>query len=737
MGKIVNLKTAQSVAEKFLESIKKPSPETFPEISAVKTRSVKPEKKKMKLNLVHQALSLTEFSAKSKSQPKMRAEKTTVKKDEKPCFYIFNSDDKKFVIVSAEENFTPVIGYSDSGNFDSSNIPPAMEAYLENTRLAILKARNRKASAKKIAAKWKELKSTKKANNKLKDDSGDGSAGNKAGTPLIAPLIKTRWAQSLPYNKFCPPGCPTGCVATAMAQIMNYYGFPDTGKGSHTSSKKENGVKPSANFQQTRYRWDLMTRQPSDSDPEEEVNAVAVLMRHCGISVDMEYTSNGSFANMKDAKNSLKKHFRYSKNIAGPQKSISIKTAKDELRRSRPIFSSGFSKKKDNNGKPKKVGHAFICDGYDSNDYFHFNWGWGGFADGYFLLANPNSYEKNKAIVYKVEPGASWHIINVSDNYGINNAHRPVIYPYGNVPVVKGYTRTFTIDKNNIGGNYLFESVTINGAAWSISFSGNKAKFTASASNNLVRIVVQLRQKKNFAANDIVYSPIAVDYKNAEIAAGSSGDKIIIAETVKDAGDTEYNVIGIGKNAFLNQKRLISIKTGGRVKYIGKSAFEGCLKLKYINMNVSRIEERAFAGCSSLKRIISYSPVPPSCTKNAFQGLYKTLNGRTSLSHIKLYVYDIYAEKYRKADIWKDFTIVPIRKERTRYYLATFLDRNGEHEVHKASCKEKSDKSYNLIDLGIFNYSIDAIRKADEEAARRKYSRVDGCYYCCYEEHSM
>ena len=180
MGKIVNLKTARSVAEKFLESVKKPSPETVPEVSAVKTRSVKLKKKKMKLNLVHQALSLTEFVAKNKAQPKTAPR---MKKAEKPCFYIFNSDDKKFVIVSAEENFTPIIGYSDSGFFDSSNIPPAMAAYLENTRLAILKARKRKSSAKKTAAKWKELKSTKQANKKLKDDTGDASAGNKAGTP--------------------------------------------------------------------------------------------------------------------------------------------------------------------------------------------------------------------------------------------------------------------------------------------------------------------------------------------------------------------------------------------------------------------------------------------------------------------------------------------------------------------------------------------------------------------------
>ena len=710
MGKIVNKATAEKVGKNFLESVKPVRPD-------LKQRALKSDVQVKKLELVHQGSSLRKFAKRSKTQA--RAKLLTLQKDEDPCFYVFNSSGKEFVIVAADESMEPIIGYSDESNFDETNMPPAMVDYLEDMRLKILQIRKNKAGAsKKVTSRWGEFKKGNKNKNEETKDS-DGSPGGGSGSGAsssVKPLVKTKWHQWPLYNNLCPAGCPTGCVATAMAQVMNYNGFPNTGTGSHTSSEAENGVRPTANFGETTYRWDLMPQRLTSDSTTEEIDAVATLMRHCGISVNMNYAPGGSGAATADVKDALKDHFKYDSNIKiydnTPNSSNWTNLLKTEISNKMPVVYRG--------GSPNG-GHAFVCDGYDNNGLFHFNWGWNGSSDGYFLLTDLLGFTQGNFFIYNIKPNETRYFMNVSTSHNTDDEPNPIIFPYGDVSAVKGYTKTFVISESD---NYTFEHVTVNGVIKNTTPYGSKKKIAVAAAAN-VKIVAQLRHKKDFESNGIMYHPLSPDYKKVQVMPPSvaySGN-IVIPDSIKDTGQAMYDAIGIKDNAFYNQKQLLSIRLGEGVKDIGKSAFSGCAKLKFVSINASNIGDSAFEGCTCIKKITSYSAQPPSCGKDVFKGL--------SLKNIKLYVYENCVSAYRSANVWKDFYIVPMSKQSMTYYVATRTDTNGEHEVHKSYCTHKSPAPWRLIDLGKFNNTGKAVL-----AALEHYGKTDGCYYCCREEHT-
>lgn len=296
-------------------------------------------------------------------------------------FYVFNVSTCGFIIVSADDCVMPVLGYSNQSNFDPNNIPPALHEILDQYTLGIEYAIKNKISANQdIAIKWNNLKNAK-------------TDYQKASKQSVSPLIQTTWSQNgnqcVLYNNLCPydssanKHCYTGCVATAMAQILKYWEYPTCGLDSHSYIHPKYGVL-SADFKNTTYRYDLMPNALTCSSSEEEVNAVALLMYHCGVSIDMDYSVNGSGASTFSVKNSLRKYFSYL-NIQHLDKyyyndSDWVVILKKELNAKRPILYRGSG----------AGSHAFICDGYDENDYFHFNWGWGGDYDGYFAVTALN-----------------------------------------------------------------------------------------------------------------------------------------------------------------------------------------------------------------------------------------------------------------------------------------------------------------------------------------------------------
>lgn len=324
------------------------------------------------------------------------ANKSSNASNENSLYYIFNSGTNNgFIIIAGDDNSTPVLGFTLSGNFDKNNLPPNFRKWIEGYKkeLNYIIDNNIKATTE-IENEWTSLKNSP---NRI-----------TAKAASVDPLLATTWNQGAFYNALCPGGSVTGCVATAMAQIMNFWEYPKTGVGFHSYNEDDFGTL-SANFGSTTYDWASMPNNVTSSN-----NAVATLMYHCGVSVDMNYSpqSSGAAGAVKVAP-AFKDYFSYpSSTLVADRNDYTeaewVQLLKTELDAGRPMYYEGIG---------TGGGHAFVCDGYDNNDFFHFNWGWGGQADGYFIVSalNPGStgtgggsggYNSNQKIVKGIEPPA-------------------------------------------------------------------------------------------------------------------------------------------------------------------------------------------------------------------------------------------------------------------------------------------------------------------------------------------
>lgn len=289
-----------------------------------------------------------------------------------PLIYVFSvSDDQGFILVSGDDVAWPVLGYSTQGYYSTNDLPDNFRKWIQGYQRQIAEAIENQTIATALTAnQWKLL-----INNQMDPGSRQGNAVN--------PLLSTTWDQSPYYNALCPGGSVTGCVATAMAQVMKYWNHPAQGTGMHSYNHPTYGTL-SANFGSTTYNWSSMPNSVSSSN-----NAVATLMYHCGVAVDMNYSpqSSGAWVVEDDdpicAESALKNYFGYTSALHGEKRDNGYSTAqwinliKGELDGQRPVLYAGFG---------SGGGHAFVCDGYNSSDYFHFNWGWSGYYDGYFSI---------------------------------------------------------------------------------------------------------------------------------------------------------------------------------------------------------------------------------------------------------------------------------------------------------------------------------------------------------------
>lgn len=293
-------------------------------------------------------------------------------------YYIINDENNKaFVIVSGDDAAYPIIGYSKESSFRlkdlGSNVQKWFEGYKKELRYII---QSKLPATNEIINEWNDLL--------------NGPTRSMLQGEIVSPLLKTKWNQLPYYNNLCPydfnesKRSVTGCVATAMAQIMKYWNHPVKGVGSHSYVHAKYGTL-SANYGITNYNWANMPNQLTASN-----NDVATLMYHCGISVNMDYSPSGSGAWVISETSQIdncseyafKQYFDYSLSSVGRQRSkysesTWIQMLKDELDNQRPIMYEGHG---------SGGGHAFVCDGYDAGNYFHFNWGWGGVYDGYFKI---------------------------------------------------------------------------------------------------------------------------------------------------------------------------------------------------------------------------------------------------------------------------------------------------------------------------------------------------------------
>lgn len=275
-------------------------------------------------------------------------------------YYAFNLE-QGYVIVSGDDEMTELVGYAENGFFDAENVPPQMQLWLDGYAEYVAAVQSGKAKARKI----------------LLSDSP---------SVVVEPLVTTKWNQDAPFNNFAPEytddnnntqRCATGCAATAMAQIMKFHNWPEQGVG-HYSYEHQSFGTISSIFSEHVYDWtNMIDRYNNGEYSSEQADAVALLMKDCGVSLNMNYgpVSGASIYSYYPA---FKNYFRYTSrtvNRSGCETAEFTKIITDELQEGRPIIYCGTG---------EDGGHAFVVDGYDTNYFLHVNWGWGGYSDGYF-----------------------------------------------------------------------------------------------------------------------------------------------------------------------------------------------------------------------------------------------------------------------------------------------------------------------------------------------------------------
>ncbi|MBO4849423.1 MAG: C10 family peptidase [Prevotella sp.] len=282
--------------------------------------------------------------------------------DQEPRLYVCNmGDNEGFVILSGDDRTVPVLAYSDTGSFDADNMPPNMQWWMDYYEEAV--------------AQVADMQLT-------------NQAPTARPTDVISPLITTKWDQMDPYNQQCPrvngslP--PTGCVATALAQLMYYHKWPaDSTKaidGYTTYSYKVEVEK----LQPTAFKWDDMLRSYGRNATQKQKDAVAELMRYCGQLVQMDYTPASSGASTSFLGWVLPQYFNYPNTIHEVSRDgYSIEQwdsiLVNELKNKRPVLYTGYTMAYE--------GHAFLCDGYDGKGFYHINWGWSGNGDAHYRIS--------------------------------------------------------------------------------------------------------------------------------------------------------------------------------------------------------------------------------------------------------------------------------------------------------------------------------------------------------------
>ena len=297
-------------------------------------------------------------------------------------YYVFNTvGDHGFVIVSGDDRTTDILGYSDNGKFDPNNVPANMKVWLENYAL-------------QIAAL---------------DEMGIKSSPANAPRPTrnsISPLITSHWDQAGPYWNHCPEFMDvteegdtvgelayTGCVATSMAQIMNYYKLPLMCSKLIPSYlvtfywQEEYGVFETDPLDPIFFDWDNMRDNYTGAETEAEKDAVAWLMLYAGCAAQMQYGVNASSTSDPYIPTALNEYFNYDAKLvyrSDYEQAEWEDMIYNELVEGRPMIYNGRA--------GTGGGHSFVCDGYAYGDLFHINWGWGGLGDGYFVLSVLNPY---------------------------------------------------------------------------------------------------------------------------------------------------------------------------------------------------------------------------------------------------------------------------------------------------------------------------------------------------------
>lgn len=538
-------------------------------------------------------------------------------------FYIFNREGGGFVIVSADTRTAkPVLGYSDQGTFDAGNIPPALQDILRGYQEQIDYVRDNTDPVDTVSEKHPPV-----------------------GTVIVEPMIKTTWNQDSPYNELCPMYYDrktiAGCVSVAMAQIMNYWKWPKRGSGSHRNIDADSLY---VDFSKSVYDWDNMAVSLSADTPQVKLNAVQKLIYDCGIASDVMYKNNGTY--IEFVPRALMSYFDYSSQIRLIKRSeldsVWDDMIRQELDASRPVFIGGG-------------GHAYICDGYDSENYFHYNLGWGGYNDGFFLS---NAIKKEKG--YASYSSNQKALLGIYPDYDDECRDGRAFCRLNDDGQAELYALLWSKDTVDI---VIPDSAIINGHMYPIISIPEKAFdygiFSICGSLTLPQTLESIGMFAFNHANNIQALHIPASVKNIEAAAFSTchgikavtidesnpyyyspqGSNVIIersngrlVQTFNNSVVPSQGIFIIGENAFYELDSITSVRLPETVTTIEDDAFAYSANLKeiYLGPQLKTIGRRVFEYCNSLKDVYCYSETPPSIYLSTFTSDTITVHVKSS-----------------------------------------------------------------------------------------------------------
>ena len=539
-----------------------------------------------------------------------------------PTYYVFNRGQQEgFIIVSGDDRAEEVLGYCDQGEFDYAQLPLNMRSWLEHYA--------------------RQIESLRQA---------DTKAPRRVAThPAISQLMTCTWNQNYPYNMNCPNyfgqgTSVTGCVATAMAQIMYYQRSKSTDRtlaaipayDTSTEHPTYGHLHVDGIPEGSPIDWDHMRDSYSSSSATER-EAVANLMLYCGVSVEMDYTNSSSGAYSYMVAEALKKYFGYGSSVQYTMQSYYSNDAWDELlynelAQRRAFYLSGAN---------AEVGHAFVCDGYDGDRHYHINWGWGGQSDGYFLLTN-------------LTPGSQG--IGGSDD-GYNNGVEAIIgiEPENFTDMAIRFTDA-TVKKLCV-------------AQWDADGDGNLSYGEAAAVTTLgetfkgASTIKSFNELRNFTAltslgDDAFNGCRAMTTLTLPDGITSLGDRALngcraLKQLVLPSG-----VNHLGDSALTDCRALTELTLPEGITSLGTGTLEGCLGLTELELpeGLTRLGNRALAKCTKLQTLQVHASTPAAIEMGTevFDGM--------KLTTATLIVQQGGKKLFAEADQWKEFATIKERR---------------------------------------------------------------------------
>lgn len=509
---------------------------------------------------------------------------------ENELYYVFNRGSQEgYVIASGDDKTLPVLGYTDEGEFDYKQLPDNMRSWLANYESQLAEIRK---SPLQQAPRYAPLHAA------------------------IEPMVTSRWSQGTPYNNECPMyfnlgRSVTGCVATAMAQLLYYWrdiSVTETqaempAYDTHSEHESFGHLHVDGIAKESPIDWANMRDNYNSGYTGVQATAVAQLMHYCGVAVEMDYTNSASGAYSYMVAEALPKYFGYGNSVSlvyGNSYSADGWDALlyNELAEGRPFYLSGSN---------ATGGHAFVCDGYDGNHCFHINWGWGGTSDGYFLLTslNPSSqgiggsgdgYSGYPEAVIGIQPPA--------------NGTRAMAF--SNAATKKIATTAFDAD----GDGVLTYAEAAAVSDLGLSFKGQRF-----SSFEELRYFTGLTSLPDSAfAGCATLSAVTLPKQLTSIShAAFAGCKVLKTFTFG------ANIKSIDDAAFSGCIKLADITLPASVKSIGARAFEDCTALTTLELPIAltSIGDEAFKGCTKLKAVSTESMMPSNIKvgTNVFAGI--------------------------------------------------------------------------------------------------------------------